>query len=73
LRKELEITDEAIYSIIRDYTKESGVRNLERSIAKIARKLVKMITTDKNVSEMRITLKNLKNFLGVPKYSFLNI
>ncbi|MDR2075090.1 MAG: endopeptidase La [Holosporales bacterium] len=70
--EELEITDDAIYCIIRNYTRESGVRNLERCIAKIARKLVKMIIINKDIKSMKIAPKNLKNFLGVQKYSIQN-
>jgi ATP-dependent Lon protease len=70
---ELDITDDAIYAIIRNYTRESGVRNLERCIAKIARKLVKTILTDKSIKGMKILPENLKDFLGVPKYSYLRI
>ncbi len=70
---ELEITDDAIYSIIRHYTRESGVRNLERSIAKIARKSVKKILTEPKTKHITVTSSQLKDFLGVQKYSFLEV
>jgi len=68
-KKELKISDTAILDIIRYYTKESGVRNIEREISKIARKSVIIIEkgTQKNV---QITSKNLEDFLGVRKFDF---
>lgn len=70
---ELEISDDAVYSIVRDYTRESGVRNLERNIAKISRKSVRKILTDKTIKKISVTAENLHDFLGVPKYSFLEL
>lgn len=73
LDEELEITDSAIYKIIRDYTRESGVRNLERNIAKICRKSVKKILTDKEIKKISVDENSLVDFLGVSKYSFLEL
>ena len=66
---ELSIADSAIRDIIRYYTREAGVRNLERELAKIARKAVKgiLLSGDKKVS---VTAKNLEKYLGVIKYRY---
>ena len=64
---EIQFTNDAIYSIIRMYTKEAGVRNLEREIGNICRKIATKITEGKNdISE--ITPSSVKEFLGKPKY-----
>lgn len=67
--KEVEITDEAITNIIRYYTREAGVRNLEREISKISRKAVKELLLSKD-KKLKITAKNLDKYLGVIKYRF---
>ncbi len=66
---ELILSDGTIKEIIRNYTKESGVRNLEREISKIARKAVKKIV-GKEETAVSVDEKNLSNFLGVKKYKF---
>ncbi len=67
--KEFELTDEALTSIIRTYTREAGVRNLEREIAKVARKsLTKIIK--KEAEAVTVTPENLDEFLGVHKFRF---
>ncbi len=67
--KEFELTDEALQSIIRTYTREAGVRNLEREIAKVARKsLTKIIK--KEAETVTVTPDNLDDFLGVPKFRY---
>ncbi len=63
----LEIDDEAILKIIREYTAESGVRNLERELASICRKVAKKIAEGKT-EKVHVTVKNLNKFLGPPKY-----
>ncbi len=65
--KELYIKKSSIIRIIRLYTKEAGVRNLEREIAKICRKTIKILTTNKNIKNINITNKNLITYLGTPK------
>ncbi len=65
---ELEISDEAILSIIRGYTRESGVRNLEREISKIARKVVTKLLLAKSTTKVVITPENIKEYLGVLKF-----
>ena len=67
--KEMNLGKEIIKEIIRSYTKESGVRNLEREISKLARKVVKKVVAGEQ-KEVEINEKNLSDFLGVAKYKF---
>ena len=67
--EELTITDDSLIELIRRYTRESGVRNLEREIANIARKVVKEIQID-NLTSVTVTPENLKKYAGIPKYNF---
>lgn len=67
---ELEINDEAVRSIIRYYTREAGVRNLERELSTIARKAVKDILLDKKKKKIVVDDKNIEKYLGVIKYRF---
>ncbi|OUX46278.1 MAG: endopeptidase La [Candidatus Pelagibacter sp. TMED275] len=66
---EMKLLDGTIKSIIRNYTKESGVRNLEREISKISRKVVKKIVSDEEKS-VEVSDKNISDFLGIKKYKF---
>ena len=66
---EICIDDDAIMKIIRNYTMESGVRNLKRKISKICRKVVRKILTDDNVTNVTISASDLSDFLGVEKYN----
>ena len=66
---EWSLDDDALKEIIRRYTREAGVRNLEREIAKMSRKSVKELLTTKKKS-IHITLKNLEDYLGVQKYRY---
>ena len=68
-KEELNLEQDVIKDIVRSYTKESGVRNLEREISKIARKAVKNILTSKN-KNIAIDTKNLSDYLGVKKYKY---
>jgi ATP-dependent Lon protease len=68
--EEIEITAGAIHEIIRHYTREAGVRNLEREIAHLCRKVVKDILTQKLTRKMTITKNNIEKFLGVKKYRY---
>ncbi|KFZ31495.1 DNA-binding protein [Pseudidiomarina salinarum] len=68
--KELNIMDDAITGIIRYYTREAGVRNLERELSRLCRKAVKRIVLDKSIKHVEINGKNLNEFLGVQKYDF---
>ena len=67
--KEFELTDDALTGIIRHYTREAGVRNLEREIAKVARKSLTKIVK-KETSDVTVTADNLDDFLGVPKFRY---
>lgn len=66
-QKQLKINDTAIYTIIDRYTKEAGVRSLQRNIAKICRKVAKEIVFD-NVEKVTITPKNIVEYLGSYKF-----
>jgi ATP-dependent Lon protease len=66
----LEISDNALLSVIRHYTKEAGVRNLEREIASICRKVaVEVVKTDRN-ARVRVQGKGLSKYLGPPKFRY---
>ena len=66
---ELNLIDGTIKEIIRNYTRESGVRNLEREISKITRKVVKKVVNEEEKS-VEVNDKNISNFLGVKKFKF---
>jgi ATP-dependent Lon protease len=66
---ELALTDDALSSIIQRYTREAGVRNLEREIAKIARKAVTKIVK-KEAEKLEVTADNISDFLGVEKFRY---
>lgn len=66
-RRMLKITDDAIKEIIASYTREAGVRNLERAIAELCRKAARKIVTDK-VTKVTIDKGDLREYLGVVKY-----
>lgn len=68
-KNEFTISDEALHNIIRVYTREAGVRNLEREIAKLARKSLTSIIK-KNQTSVHITPGKLKKFLGVPRFRY---
>ncbi|MDA7563692.1 endopeptidase La [Gammaproteobacteria bacterium] len=71
--KEVKLSDPSILDIVRHYTREAGVRGLERQIAKIFRKSVKervLSDTKKLKSSINITPKNLEKYCGVPKFTF---
>ena len=67
--KEMKLDDDIIKEVIRGYTKESGVRNLEREISKLARKVVKKVVAGEE-KEVSINNKNLSDFLGIAKFKF---
>ena len=68
-KEEWEITENVNKKIIRDYTRESGVRNLEREISKIARKMVKKIDSKEKVNKI-ISEGDLSKYLGIKKFNF---
>lgn len=67
-KSQLRITDDGIREIIQCYTRESGVRNLERTFAEICRKTAMQLLADENCKRIQITEKNVENFLGVRKF-----
>jgi len=68
--KELTIEDDAVLGVIRHYTREAGVRNLERELATICRKAVKQIIVDKKTQAISVTNDKLSDFLGVSRYRY---
>ena len=66
---ELDLTEGTMKEVIRNYTKESGVRNLEREISKISRKVVKKIISGEK-TKVNVSQDNLSDFLGVKKFNF---
>jgi len=70
LESELLINDAAVRDIVRYYTREAGVRSLERELSKICRKVVKGIQLKKMVGQVLVTADNLNDFLGVRKYTY---
>jgi ATP-dependent Lon protease len=67
---ELKIEDSALIGIIRYYTREAGVRNLEREISKLCRKAVKTLLMDKSIKHIHIDGDNLKDYLGVQRFDY---
>ena len=70
---ELKVSDPALLDIVRYYTREAGVRNLEREVAKISRKAVKQLLLDKDKSAektVNVTPRNLDKFLGVRRHRY---
>ena len=67
---ELAVTEEALRDIIRYYTREAGVRSLERDISKICRKAVKMILVNPKVKKIKVDSSNLDSYLGVRRFDF---
>jgi len=68
--KEIEITKESVQDIIRYYTREAGVRSLEREISKICRKVVKSIVLGKDDQKVVVTSENIDVYLGVRKFRY---
>jgi ATP-dependent Lon protease len=66
---EMKLDNNIVQKVIRNYTKESGVRNLEREISKLARKVVKKVVAGEQ-DEVSINKDNLSDFLGVARYKF---
>ena len=69
-KSEWSLSDDALRDLVRLYTREAGVRNLEREIANLARKAVKELATRSNKKTIRITRRNLEKYAGVPRYRF---
>jgi ATP-dependent Lon protease len=68
--EELSVAEAAMRDIIRYYTREAGVRSLEREVSKICRKVVKTLLLKKTEKKIAVTARNLDKFLGVRRYSF---
>ncbi|MDP1757927.1 MAG: endopeptidase La, partial [Pseudohongiella sp.] len=68
--EELLVGDDAVRDIVRYYTREAGVRSLERELSKICRKVVKGLLLKKMVPQVKVTADNLNDFLGVRKYDY---
>jgi ATP-dependent Lon protease len=66
----ISFSDGAIYQIIRRYTREAGVRNLEREIASVCRKVAKEVVRNGPETRIRVTEKSIPKYLGVPKYHY---
>lgn len=64
----LKISQATLKEIIRRYTREAGVRNLERELASICRKVAKKLASRKRAGTIRITVKNLETYLGIPRF-----
>ncbi|MCU7799849.1 MAG: endopeptidase La [gamma proteobacterium symbiont of Lucinoma myriamae] len=67
---ELSISEGAIRDVIRYYTREAGVRGIEREVAKIARKVVKEILLDKKTKKVSVTSRNIEKYLGVRRFRY---
>ncbi|MCL2162694.1 MAG: endopeptidase La, partial [Betaproteobacteria bacterium] len=67
---ELAITDEALRDICRYYTREAGVRGMEREVSKICRKVVKSLVLKPRASKLVVNCKNLDKYLGVRRFNF---
>ena len=68
--EQLRFTDQGIFEIIRRYTKEAGVRNLEREIASICRKVAREVVASEKEVHVRVGPKQVKKYLGTPRYRF---
>ncbi|MBS0352971.1 MAG: endopeptidase La [Proteobacteria bacterium] len=69
-REELSVTEDAIRDIVRFYTREAGVRGLEREVSKVCRKVVKALVLGKRKAKVIVNAKTLDKYLGVRKYSY---
>jgi ATP-dependent Lon protease len=67
---EISVSEDAIREMIRSYTREAGVRGLERDISKVCRKVVRLILTGKEKGPVTITAANIEDFLGVKRFTF---
>jgi ATP-dependent Lon protease len=67
---QLEVMDDALVSLIREYTRESGVRNMEQQLAAICRKAAKTIVADPGNAPITVDLEKLREYLGPPKFRY---
>jgi len=68
--KNIAFSDGALLTIIRKYTREAGVRNLEREIASVCRKVARKIVTNGNTRKIKVASKSVGKYLGIPKFKF---
>ncbi|MBT7307025.1 MAG: endopeptidase La, partial [Gammaproteobacteria bacterium] len=68
--QEMSFSEESVRQIIRLYTREAGVRNLEREISKVLRKVVKELILKKQKGKVSVTVRNLEHYLGVKKFRY---
>ncbi|OLD57206.1 MAG: endopeptidase La [Acidobacteria bacterium 13_1_40CM_2_64_6] len=66
--EQLSFTDEGVQSVIRSYTREAGVRNLEREISSICRKVTRAVVKDGPQHAVRVDEQNIVDYIGIPKY-----
>ena len=64
----LGFSDEALQEIIRRYTREAGVRNMEREISSVFRKMARKVVIEGRGAQVEVTVENLQSFLGIPRY-----
>jgi ATP-dependent Lon protease len=69
-KSEISLSNKVLKDIVRYYTREAGVRNLERAISKICRKVVKAILLKRNLKKVSVTGKNLEDYLGVRQFDY---
>ncbi len=69
-QEEVSVSGQVLLDIIRYYTRESGVRSLEREIAKICRKVVKRLAMERDKTSMTVTARNLESYLGVRRFRY---
>lgn len=69
-KDEWAISEDGLRNLIRYYTREAGVRNLERELARLTRKAIKELILDKEKKAIKVTPENLKDYAGVKKYSY---
>ncbi len=67
---DLQLSKSTLIDIVRLYTREAGVRNLERELSKVCRKVVKQLMLEKSKKSVRVNVKNLNKYLGVQKFDF---
>ncbi len=66
---QVEVTDAALERIVREYTRESGVRNLDRQVAKVCRKVARRVVSEQLKDAFQVTEDNVSDLLGIPKYT----
>ncbi len=69
-KSELSVSEDALRDLVQRYTREAGVRNLEREIANVARKSVRILVETPSRKKVSVTRRNLEKFAGVPRYRF---